>query len=66
MAKTFGSAGMKKTSTDLSHATLPHVVIVGGGFGGLATAKALRNAPVRWVGSLASGVAAWKECDIND
>jgi NADH:ubiquinone reductase (H+-translocating) len=24
----------------------PHVVIVGGGFGGLATAKALRNAPV--------------------
>jgi NADH:ubiquinone reductase (H+-translocating) len=25
---------------------LPHVVIVGGGFGGLATAKALRNAPV--------------------
>jgi NADH dehydrogenase len=47
MAKTFGSAGMKKTSTDLSHATLPHVVIVGGGFGGLATAKALRNAPVR-------------------
>jgi NADH:ubiquinone reductase (H+-translocating) len=26
--------------------TIPHVVIVGGGFGGLATAKALRNAPV--------------------
>jgi NADH:ubiquinone reductase (H+-translocating) len=26
---------------------VPHVVIVGGGFGGLATAKALRNAPVR-------------------
>src|ERR1700689_4835839 len=25
----------------------PRVVIVGGGFGGLATAKALRNAPVR-------------------
>jgi NADH dehydrogenase len=25
---------------------VPHVVIVGGGFGGLATAKALRNAPV--------------------
>jgi NADH:ubiquinone reductase (H+-translocating) len=25
---------------------IPHVVIVGGGFGGLATAKALRNAPV--------------------
>src|SRR5215510_13506172 len=26
---------------------LPHVVIVGGGFGGLAAAKALKNAPVR-------------------
>jgi len=26
---------------------LPHVVIVGGGFGGLAAARALRNAPVR-------------------
>src|SRR5262249_33634891 len=25
----------------------PHVVIVGGGFGGLAAAKALKNAPVR-------------------
>ena len=25
---------------------LPHVVIVGGGFGGLAAAKALRNTPV--------------------
>jgi NADH dehydrogenase FAD-containing subunit len=23
----------------------PHIVIVGGGFGGLATAKALRNTP---------------------
>jgi NADH dehydrogenase len=26
---------------------LPHVVIVGGGFGGLAAARALRRAPVR-------------------
>src|SRR5215475_2710106 len=26
---------------------IPHVVIVGGGFGGLAAAKALRKAPVR-------------------
>jgi NADH dehydrogenase len=26
---------------------LPHVVIVGGGFGGMAAARALRNAPVR-------------------
>jgi NADH:ubiquinone reductase (H+-translocating) len=25
---------------------IPHVVMVGGGLGGLATAKALRNAPV--------------------
>src|SRR5215510_7212498 len=25
----------------------PHVVIVGGGFGGLAAAKALKNAPVK-------------------
>ena len=25
----------------------PHVVILGGGFGGLATAKSLRRAPVR-------------------
>src|SRR5215510_12359623 len=25
----------------------PHVVIVGGGFGGMAAARALRNAPVR-------------------
>lgn len=30
---------------ELKH--LPHVVIVGGGFGGLLAAKALRNAPVR-------------------
>ena len=28
-------------------AALPHVVILGGGFGGLAAAKALRRAPVR-------------------
>src|SRR6266852_9564009 len=27
----------------------PHVVIVGGGFGGLAAAKALKNAPARIV-----------------
>ena len=27
--------------------TLPQVVIVGGGFGGLATARALAGAPVR-------------------
>ena len=27
--------------------SLPHVVVVGGGFGGLAAAHALRGAPVR-------------------
>ena len=27
--------------------TAPHVIIIGGGFGGLAAAKALRGAPVR-------------------
>src|SRR5258706_11889672 len=31
----------------MSKHSLPHVVIVGGGFGGLAAARALRNAPVR-------------------
>ena len=30
-----------------SGAALPHVVIVGGGFGGLSTARALGRAPVR-------------------
>ena len=27
--------------------SLPHIVIIGGGFGGLAAARALGNAPVR-------------------
>src|SRR5215813_6461606 len=31
----------------VSRAQLPHVVIVGGGFGGMAAARALRNAPAR-------------------
>src|ERR1044072_7420887 len=31
----------------MSNNQLPHVVIVGGGFGGLAAARALRRAPVR-------------------
>ena len=31
----------------MAEKTLPHVVIVGGGFGGLAAARALRHAPVR-------------------
>jgi NADH dehydrogenase FAD-containing subunit len=31
----------------MTSGTPPHVVIVGGGFGGLAAARALRNAPVR-------------------
>ncbi|VEP16366.1 FAD-dependent pyridine nucleotide-disulfide oxidoreductase [Hyella patelloides LEGE 07179] len=32
---------------DKPQASLPHVVIVGGGFGGLYAAKSLRNAPVK-------------------
>ena len=32
---------------DTKTASLPHVVIVGGGFGGLYAAKSLKNAPVR-------------------
>src|SRR6185503_15903813 len=32
---------------DMTKHQLPRVVIVGGGFGGLAAARALRNAPVR-------------------
>src|ERR1051325_8442232 len=35
---------MKKSTNE---AETPHVVIVGGGFGGLAAARALRKAPVR-------------------
>src|SRR5438046_5139951 len=31
----------------MAEKTLSHVVIVGGGFGGLAAARALRHAPVR-------------------
>ena len=31
----------------MTNRTTPHVVIVGGGFGGLAAARALKNAPVR-------------------
>ncbi len=31
----------------LTHRSEPHVIIVGGGFGGLAAAKALKDAPVR-------------------
>ena len=30
-----------------AHPTLPHVVVIGGGFGGLAAVRALRGAPVR-------------------
>jgi NADH:ubiquinone reductase (H+-translocating) len=36
-----------RASTALLDAGRPHVVIIGGGFGGLASAKALRDAPVR-------------------
>jgi NADH dehydrogenase len=34
-------------STIMMQDAMPHIVIVGGGFGGLAAARALRNAPVR-------------------
>ncbi len=38
----------RKTNTvNIHHRNLPKVVIIGGGFGGLEAAKALRNAPVR-------------------
>jgi NADH dehydrogenase FAD-containing subunit len=40
--ETFGEGGKIMTNHQL-----PHVVIVGGGFGGLAAARALQNAPVR-------------------
>jgi NADH dehydrogenase len=36
-----------RASAALPDASRPHVVIIGGGFGGLAAAKALRSAPVR-------------------
>src|SRR5271167_1029239 len=36
-----------KASTALLDAGRPHVVIIGGGFGGLAAARALKDAPVR-------------------
>jgi NADH dehydrogenase len=38
---------MNYPSHPQTHSSLPHVVIVGGGFGGLSTAKALRGAHVR-------------------
>ncbi|MFI5273282.1 MAG: NAD(P)/FAD-dependent oxidoreductase [Ktedonobacterales bacterium] len=38
---------METTSTTSHHADGPRVVIVGGGFGGLRAARALRHAPVR-------------------
>ncbi len=37
---------MKNTQTKQASASLPHVIIVGGGFGGLYAAKSLKNAPV--------------------
>jgi NADH:quinone reductase (non-electrogenic) len=38
---------MKTALEDQTHVAQPHVVIVGGGFGGLAAARALKHAPVR-------------------
>ncbi|MEO1336501.1 MAG: FAD-dependent oxidoreductase, partial [Myxococcota bacterium] len=42
---THGRSSLAETMSDTRER--PHVVIIGGGFGGLETAKALRNAPVR-------------------
>ena len=36
-----------KRSSEWSFVVVPHVIIVGGGFGGLSAARALRGAPVR-------------------
>ena len=38
---------MNTVLDDQTHVAQPHVIIVGGGFGGLAAARALKNAPVR-------------------
>jgi NADH:ubiquinone reductase (H+-translocating) len=35
------------SKTELDEPELPHVVIIGGGFGGLSAARALRKAPIR-------------------
>lgn len=40
-------ADLKRVAADRSITALPHVVIVGGGFGGLYAARALASAPVR-------------------
>ena len=40
---------MSTVSSSNEKASLPAVVIIGGGFGGLCAAKALANAPVRVV-----------------
>src|SRR5262245_34757135 len=41
-----GRRVMKTALEDQIHVTQPYVVIVGGGFGGLAAARALKHAPV--------------------
>ena len=38
---------MNTALEDQKHGPQPHVIIVGGGFGGLAAARALKKAPVR-------------------
>jgi NADH:quinone reductase (non-electrogenic) len=38
---------MNEALESLTHKAQPHVIIVGGGFGGLAAARALKDAPVR-------------------
>lgn len=47
MRETGGHEGFEAGSKGTGSAALPHVVVLGGGFGGLATVSALRGAPVR-------------------
>ncbi|HZM96614.1 MAG TPA: FAD-dependent oxidoreductase, partial [Vicinamibacterales bacterium] len=39
--------GINNQRSTLNNAVTPHIVIIGGGFGGLSAARALRNADVR-------------------